>query len=100
MNEAQRRRHAAHPNSEIDVARLKEDVRVSHVAGMIVDLRPSGQELRGRCPFHDDRTPSFQVNDAKGVWFCFGCRRGGDVIALVQEIGGSSFVESCEWLMQ
>ena len=48
-----------------------------------VDLRPiAGGELLARCPFpdHQDRTPSFRVNPAKGVWHCFGCRRGGSVV--------------------
>jgi DNA primase len=42
-----------------------------------------------RCPFHDDRTPSFTVNTGTGLWHCFGCRRGGDVFTYLQQIGTS-----------
>lgn len=84
---------------QIDLARLKQDVPITTVAGLITKLVRSGTEMKGLCPLHEERTPSFYANDAKGVFYCHGCGRGGDVIAFVQQVGGRSFLESCEWLM-
>lgn len=84
---------------QIDVARLKRDVSITKVAGLITKLARSGTEMKGLCPLHEEQTASFYANDAKGVFYCHGCGRGGDVIAFVQEVGGRSFLESCEWLM-
>lgn len=61
-------------------------------------LRPQGGELQGRCPFHDERSPSFWVNTAKGVYHCFGCGASGDTITFVQEKMGLDFMESVEYL--
>jgi DNA primase len=67
------------------------------VAGY-TQLRPQGGELQGRCPFHDERSPSFWVNPAKRVYHCFGCGASGDTITFVQEKLGLDFVESIEYL--
>lgn len=52
----------------------------------------------GLCPFHDEKSPSFHVTPARGMYFCFGCGVGGDVISFVQQVEQLSFVESVEWL--
>ena len=46
-------------------------------------LRKQGARLVGRCPFHEERTPSFSVNPSQGLYYCFGCHKGGDLIAFV-----------------
>ena len=61
-------------------------------------LRRQGGSLLGRCPFHEERTPSFTVNPVKKLYHCFGCHRGGDMIAFVRESQGLDFVEAVEWL--
>jgi len=62
-----------------------------------VALKPSGSgELTGLCPIHDEDTPSFYVNPAKGLFHCFGCGAGGDEIALVQQTLGLSFKEAAQ----
>jgi len=61
-------------------------------------LRKSGARLVGRCPFHEERTPSFSVNPAEGLYYCFGCHKGGDMIAFVRETQGVDFVGAIEWL--
>ena len=48
-------------------------------------LRKSGARLTGRCPFHEERTPSFSVNPVDKLYYCFGCGAGGDVISFVRE---------------
>ena len=61
-------------------------------------LRKQGARLVGRCPFHEERTPSFSVNPSEGFYYCFGCHKGGDVISFVQETQGLDFAGTLEWL--
>lgn len=61
-----------------------------------VELRRSGQEFVGLCPFHKERTPSFSVNPGKRIWKCFGCDKGGDVIAFAKEIHSMSFQDALQ----
>lgn len=83
----------------IDVARIKDRMPISGVAGKLTRLKPSGPGMKGLCPLHEERTPSFYVDDAKGVFYCFGCGQGGDVIDLVRIMSQGTFVEACEWLV-
>jgi DNA primase len=62
--------------------------------------RASGERFTGRCPFHEERTPSFSVNPVKKLYHCFGCGRGGDVITFVQEAEGLDFVGAVESLAE
>jgi DNA primase len=61
-------------------------------------LRKQGARLVGRCPFHEERTPSFSVNPGQGLYYCFGCHKGGDLIAFVRETQGLDFAGAIEWL--
>src|SRR5438552_12855217 len=61
-------------------------------------LRKQGGRLVGRCPFHEERTPSFSVNPADGLYYCFGCHKGGDMITFVRETQGLDFAGAIEWL--
>jgi DNA primase len=61
-------------------------------------LRRVGSRWTGRCPFHDERTPSFSVNAADKLFYCFGCGKGGDLITFVRESEGLDFTEAVEWL--
>jgi DNA primase len=61
-------------------------------------LRRRGARFTGRCPFHEERTPSFSVNAADKLYYCFGCNRGGDVVRFVQESESVDFVGAIEWL--
>jgi DNA primase len=55
--------------------------------------------MKGLCPFHDEKTPSFQVTPSRGYWYCFGaCGEGGDVISFMQKIDNLSFVEAVQRL--
>jgi DNA primase len=82
--------------SEIDEVRSRTDI-VSTIE-QHVTLKRAGRNLKGLCPFHNEKTPSFQVNPDIGVWKCFGCGEGGDVIKFVQKIENLSFVEALERL--
>ena len=61
-------------------------------------LRKVGGRYTGRCPFHEERTPSFSVSPDRGTYHCFGCGVGGDAITFVQETEGVDFVGAIEWL--
>ena len=77
---------------------IRERTSIVEVAGRHVALRRSGKNWKGLCPFHDERTPSFVVNDERGVYHCFGCGAGGDVFRLVMELEGLTFPEAVERL--
>jgi DNA primase len=63
-------------------------------------LRKAGARYSGRCPFHEERTPSFSVNPADKLYHCFGCGKGGDVITFVRETENLDFAEAVEWLAE
>jgi len=71
---------------------------IEHVIGEHVQLRRVGAELIGCCPFHEDKTPSFAINPAKGVFRCHGCQAGGDVLEFVKLLHGLSFRRAVEHL--
>lgn len=82
-----------------DVALVKEKTDIEDVVREHVTLTRAGPDsLKGLCPFHDERTPSFFVRPAHGQWHCFGCGMGGDVISFVQEAEHLGFVEVVEKL--
>jgi DNA primase len=82
-----------------DVDAVRERSRIDEVVGEHVTLRPAGVgSMKGLCPFHDERTPSFHVRPHVGLWHCFGCGEGGDVISFVQKIDHLSFAEAVERL--
>lgn len=82
-----------------DIAALRDRVRIDEIVGEVVTLRPAGVgSLKGLCPFHDERTPSFHVRPPVGHWHCFGCGEGGDVISFVQQFHHMSFPEAVQWL--
>src|SRR5215210_6890084 len=63
-------------------------------------LRRSGVRWTGLCPFHDEKTPSFSVNPADKLFYCFGCGKGGDVISFVRETEQLDFAQAVEWLAE
>ncbi|MDY5149972.1 MULTISPECIES: DNA primase [Actinotignum] len=82
-----------------DIDRVRAAVRIDDVASQYVVLRPGGVDsLKGLCPFHDEKTPSFHVRPNLGRWHCFGCGEGGDVFAFVQRAESIDFVEAVELL--
>lgn len=82
-----------------DIAAVRERARIDDVVREYVTLKNAGGgSLKGLCPFHDERTPSFHVTPSRGMWYCFGCSEGGDVLNFVQKIDHLSFAESVEKL--
>jgi DNA primase len=70
------------------------------VIGEYVHLQRAGSGYKGLCPFHNEKTPSFNVVPEKGLFYCFGCQKGGDIIAFLREIEGLSFAEAVERLAE
>ncbi|WP_058234154.1 DNA primase [Devriesea agamarum] len=82
-----------------DVDLVRERARIDEVVSEHVTLRSAGVgSMKGLCPFHDEKTPSFHIRPHLGHWHCFGCNEGGDVISFVQKINHLSFVEAVEML--
>jgi DNA primase len=82
-----------------DIAEVRERSRIDEVVGEYVALRRAGGgSLKGLCPFHNEKTPSFNVRPTHGTFHCFGCGEGGDVIKFVQKIDLITFVEAVERL--
>jgi DNA primase len=76
------------------IAEVRSRANILEVTAEHVVLKRAGKEHKGRCPFHDEKTPSFHVNADKGIYKCFGCGEGGDVFAFVQKIKGLDFIDS------
>lgn len=84
---------------EDDIGRLKEQVDLLEVVEEHVNMRRAGGgRMKGICPFHEERSPSFTVETAKNLWHCFGCQRGGDVFTFLAELEGMRFPEAAEVL--
>jgi DNA primase len=84
---------------ESDIAQVRELSRIDEVIGEYVALRRAGAgAMKGLCPFHDEKTPSFNVRPGHGTFHCFGCGKGGDVIAFVMGVEHLSFVEAVQRL--
>ncbi len=82
-----------------DITAIREKARIEDVVGDYVQLRRAGADsMKGLCPFHDEKSPSFHVRPNHGHFHCFGCGEGGDVYAFLQKIEHVSFVEAVELL--
>lgn len=79
---------------------LKSRINIVDVIGRDVNLKQAGSNYKGLCPFHNEKTPSFVVNEQKQIFNCFGCGEKGDVIHFVQRINNLSFMEACEKLAE
>jgi DNA primase len=83
-------------DSSVDAVKAAADM-VAVVEGRTT-LRKSGSRFTGRCPFHEERTPSFSVNAVDKLYYCFGCGAKGDLITFVRETEGLDFAGAIEWL--
>ncbi len=78
---------------------VRDAVPIDAVVGGYLQLRPAGGgNLKGLCPFHDEKSPSFQVSPSKGLFYCFGCQEGGDTLDFVMKLDHLSFSEAVERL--
>ncbi|MEU7983980.1 DNA primase [Streptosporangium canum] len=85
--------------SDEDIALVRERSPIADIVGEHIQLRNAGGgNLKGLCPFHDEKSPSFNVTPTRGYWYCFGCAEGGDVITFVRRLEHLSFGEAVERL--
>lgn len=85
-------------NYEDLIFKIKELNPIDSVISEYVKLKKSGKSLKGLCPFHTEKTPSFFVNTQGGYFYCFGCGKGGDVITFIQYIENVDFKDAVEIL--
>lgn len=84
--------------SQASVQEVVNRADIVEIIGLSVRLKKRGSNYLGNCPFHNEKTPSFNVSPAKGFFKCFGCGKGGNVVTFVQEHEKLSFVETIRWL--
>ncbi len=80
------------------IQEIKTRLNIEDVIGSYVQLKKAGRNLKGHCPFHNEKTPSFIVSPEKQIAHCFGCHWGGDVIKFVQDYEKVEFIEALESL--
>lgn len=80
------------------IQQVKDAVRIEEVLGEFLDLKRKGPRYLGLCPFHNEKTPSFNVSPQLGIFKCFGCGEKGDAITFLQKQEHLSFVEAIRWL--
>ncbi|HVP38122.1 MAG TPA: DNA primase [Candidatus Saccharimonadales bacterium] len=80
------------------VDQVRERVDIVEVVGSYVELKRAGKSWKGRCPFHEEKTPSFHVNPDRQLFHCFGCQKGGDVFRFLMELERLTFPEALERL--
>ncbi len=80
------------------ISEIRDRADIVAVIGRHVELKKAGRNHKGLCPFHQEKSPSFNVNGDKGFYYCFGCQQKGDVFSFVMVYEGKSFVEAAESL--
>jgi len=79
--------------SEDKIAEIRERAPIADVIGNYVALKRSGTSLKGLCPFHNEKTPSFYVHPNRGFYHCFGCKASGDIFSFLMHVEGKTFPE-------
>lgn len=80
------------------IERVRESTNLVDIIGQYVQLRRTGGNYQGLCPFHNEKSPSFSVSEDKQVYHCFGCKASGNVFTFVQNYQGMTFPETIEYL--
>jgi len=84
--------------SQSDVDKIKERLGIEEVIGTYVKLEKAGKNLKARCPFHNEKTPSFNISPERASYYCFGCGAKGDIFTFVQEFEGMDFRAALKFL--
>ncbi len=84
--------------SDSKINQILESSNIVDIIGEYVDLKRAGSSFKGLCPFHNEKTPSFTVDEKKQLFHCFGCGAGGDVVSFIMQKEGLSYPESLKYL--
>jgi DNA primase len=82
------------------INQIRDRIDIAEVVGQHVNLTRAGQNLKGLCPFHQEKTPSFTVSSSRQIFHCFGCGAGGNVFSFLMRITGASFPDTVRELGQ
>jgi len=85
---------------DADLEEVRRRANLIEVASEYMQVKRAGRLYKALCPFHAEKTPSFSLDPAKGLWHCFGCGEGGDTIRLIEKLENLQFVEAIERLAQ
>lgn len=88
------------PFSDSFLQELKLRSDITEIASSYVNLKRHGRNMVGLCPFHGEKTPSFNIYTESGSFYCFGCGAGGDVITFIMKIENLDYVEAVKFLAQ
>ena len=80
------------------IERIHDSVNLIDLASNYVQLKKTGSNYVGLCPFHNEKTPSFTISESKQLFHCFGCGEGGDAISFIMKIENLSFVEAVKFI--
>jgi len=86
--------------AQSSIEEVKSAADMVEIVGARTQLRKTGAQWSGRCPFHDEKTPSFSVDPVGKLFHCFGCGKGGDLVTFVRETETLDFVGAIEWLAE
>lgn len=79
---------------------IRSTLSIESVVGSYIKLERSGKNFRACCPFHNEKTPSFYVTPDRGIYYCYGCHKGGDIFKFVEEIEGVEFIDALKTLAE
>ena len=82
------------------IEEIKDRLSIEDLVSQYVQLKKVGRSLKGLCPFHSEKSPSFIVSPDKGIAYCFGCNKGGDIFKFMQEIEGVEFADALKILAE